>query len=167
MAAPGLGRTRPWRGHCSPGPGIGRVTQASCGQLDWVVEDARGIGSLRCFRRCAGPAWVSPFRGSRWPQKPFKDFYDGHPLTRKGGRGWKPRAGKGEGRACEGRVGLRQLRNWSQILLLSKRMDRALHSTITPFGFLLFFKSCFSDPQPPFGQPVASLVLFPCPDPSR
>lgn len=54
LAAPGLGRTRSWRGHCSPGPGIGRVTQASRGQLDWVVEDARGTGSLRCFVRCPG-----------------------------------------------------------------------------------------------------------------
>lgn len=54
LAAPGMGRTRSWRGHCSPGPGIGHVTLASRGQLDWVVEDVQGTGSLRCFGRCAG-----------------------------------------------------------------------------------------------------------------
>jgi hypothetical protein len=51
---------------------MGRVTQASRGQLDWVVEDARGTGSLRCFGRCAGPGGLRLFAfpdGLRTPSK--------------------------------------------------------------------------------------------------
>lgn len=55
LATPGLGSTCPLREHCSTGPGTGRVTQASCGQLDRVVGDAQGTRSLRRFVHCAGP----------------------------------------------------------------------------------------------------------------
>lgn len=164
----GVGSTgrKPGGSRAGEDPSLARTLQPRPGDrerysgVSWAARLGRGRRSRNRI-----PAL---FRTVCWPRglrlSAFPDGIRSPSKTKKGGRESNPRAGKGQGRACEGQVGLRQLRNWSQILPLAKRMDRVLHSTVTSFRCLLLLNLAFSDPQPPFVQPVASSVLLPCPD---